>query len=291
MNEVETMFRAGLKPFGFFITFLQFVYYIVISKVHLLWSRTRLSTVSLSTYAILAGLSVTTMACSNASLAYLAYPTQLIFKSCKLIPVMIGGILIQNKVYKALDYGSSLLLSLGLIVFTLTDASLDAQFDMFGVFLVCLALAADAAIGNVQEKIMKAHGTSNTEMIHFSYMVGSAYLFLFCAATGELQAGLAYFNSVPVQDSYGLVFVFSLLGYVGLGLVLTLIRRHGALAAVTVTNLRKVFSIIISFLVYPKPFSAQYLFGGVFVAAGVAMQVYSKQQKRRKKDQRLPTHV
>ena len=35
------------------------------------------------------------MACSNMSVAYLNYPTQVIFKSCKLIPVMIGGILIQ----------------------------------------------------------------------------------------------------------------------------------------------------------------------------------------------------
>ena len=36
-----------------------------------------------------------------------------------------------------------------------------------------------------------------------------------------------------MTESYGLVFIFSVLGYCGLGLVLTLIRKHGALAAVT----------------------------------------------------------
>ena len=34
-----------------------------------------------------------------------------------------------------------------------------------GVVLICCALAADAVIGNVQEKVMRQHGTSNTEMV------------------------------------------------------------------------------------------------------------------------------
>ena len=38
------------------------------------------------------------------SLQYLNYPTQVIFKSCKLIPVLIGGILIQRKRKGLLDF-------------------------------------------------------------------------------------------------------------------------------------------------------------------------------------------
>lgn len=37
------------------------------------------------------------MGLSNTSLGYLNYPTQVIFKCCKLIPVMIGGVFIQGK--------------------------------------------------------------------------------------------------------------------------------------------------------------------------------------------------
>lgn len=36
------------------------------------------------------------MGLSNTSLGYLNYPTQVIFKCCKLIPVMIGGVFIQG---------------------------------------------------------------------------------------------------------------------------------------------------------------------------------------------------
>ena len=39
-------------------------------------------------YALIAFLTVGTIGCSNTSLAFLNYPTQVIFKCCKLIPVM-----------------------------------------------------------------------------------------------------------------------------------------------------------------------------------------------------------
>ena len=54
---------------------------------------------------------------------YLSYPSQVVFKSCKLIPVMLGGIVIQRKQYTVLEFLASGLLSLGLAVFTLADVS------------------------------------------------------------------------------------------------------------------------------------------------------------------------
>ena len=53
--------------------------------------------VPLTTYFLLAILTIATMGLSNTSLGYLNYPTQVIFKSSKLIPVMIGGVFIQGK--------------------------------------------------------------------------------------------------------------------------------------------------------------------------------------------------
>lgn len=50
----------------------------------------------MKTYYLLSLLTIATMGLSNASLGYLNYPTQVIFKSSKLIPVMIGGIIIQG---------------------------------------------------------------------------------------------------------------------------------------------------------------------------------------------------
>lgn len=43
--------------------------------------------------------------------------------------------------------------------------SLPMCFRPTGVLLISLALCADAAIGNVQEKAMKLHNGSNSEMV------------------------------------------------------------------------------------------------------------------------------
>lgn len=72
------------------------------------------------------------MGFSNASLGYLNYPTQVIFKCCKLIPVMIGGILIQQKVYKMIDIIAASCMCAGLILFTLADSNVSPDFNLFG---------------------------------------------------------------------------------------------------------------------------------------------------------------
>lgn len=77
------------------------------------------SRVPLGIYAVLAALTLGTMSLSNLALSYLNYPTQLIFKSCKLIPVMIGSIIILGKKYGFLDYVSAVIMCVGLTMFTL----------------------------------------------------------------------------------------------------------------------------------------------------------------------------
>jgi hypothetical protein len=83
------MFQVGLKPFGWYITLVQFCFYAVFARIDLALRGWRRSTLPLRLFALLGLLSVTTMGCSNASLKYLNYPTHVIFKSCKLIPVMV----------------------------------------------------------------------------------------------------------------------------------------------------------------------------------------------------------
>lgn len=75
----------------------------------------------LKTYALLAALTLGTMSLSNLALSYLNYPTQLIFKSCKLIPVMLGSIIILNKRYGFLDYVAAIIMCVGLTMFTLGE--------------------------------------------------------------------------------------------------------------------------------------------------------------------------
>lgn len=72
------------------------------------------------------------MGFSNSSLGYLNYPTQVIFKCCKLVPVMLGGILIQRKVFSKVDSAAACCMCIGLIAFILADSKVSPVFSLIG---------------------------------------------------------------------------------------------------------------------------------------------------------------
>ncbi|XP_017735117.1 PREDICTED: adenosine 3'-phospho 5'-phosphosulfate transporter 2 isoform X2 [Rhinopithecus bieti] len=143
----------GFKSYGWYLTLVQFAFYSIFGLIELQLIQDKRRRIPGKTYMIIAFLTVGTMGLSNTSLGYLNYPTQVIFKCCKLIPVMLGGVFIQGKRYNVADVSAAICMSLGLIWFTLADSTVAPNFNL-----------TDAVIGNVQEKAMKLHNASNSEM-------------------------------------------------------------------------------------------------------------------------------
>ncbi|RXM29897.1 Adenosine 3'-phospho 5'-phosphosulfate transporter 2 [Acipenser ruthenus] len=152
---------------------------------------------------------------------------------------------------------------------------------MGGVLLISLALCADAVIGNVQEKAMKLHNGSNSEMVLYSYSIGFVYILVGLSCIGGLGPAVAFCAQHPVK-TYGYAFSFSLTGYFGISFVLALIKLFGALVAVTVTTGRKAMTIVLSFMFFSKPFTFQYVWGGLLVIFGIFLNVYSKHMDKMK---------
>jgi adenosine 3'-phospho 5'-phosphosulfate transporter B3 len=276
----ELIFKLdGIKPFGWYLTLFQFIVYSTLSYSEMKITTGVIRRIPWNTYAQIAFYTVATMGLSNASLGYLNYPTQVIFKCCKLIPVLIGGILIQGKRYTLLDAAAAALMSLGLIWFSLADSQVSPNFDPRGYVMISLALVADAIIGNVQEKAMKMHGASNSEVVLYSYSLGSLYIFVGVVFTGEFFEAFKFFLENPLK-TYGYTLIFGVLGYIGVNVVLTLVRTTGALVAVTVTTMRKAVTIIFSFILFSKPFTVNYVWAGLLVLFALYLNVYSKNRDR-----------
>uniref|UniRef100_G3MSZ9 Adenosine 3'-phospho 5'-phosphosulfate transporter 2 n=1 Tax=Amblyomma maculatum TaxID=34609 RepID=G3MSZ9_AMBMU len=281
----ELIFHVeGFKPYGFYLTFMQFILYSVFAFVERKMRMERGRTAPMRTHIILSVLTVGTIGFSNASLGYLNYPTQVLFKCCKLIPVLVGGKLIQGKSYNCLDMLAAVLMSIGLAAFILTDTKISPSFSVTGVVLISVALLFDAIIGNVQEKAMTTYATPNSEIMMFSYSIGSVLLLLILAFTQQLFPAFEFCAKNPVE-TYGYGTVFAFLGYLGVQMVLTLIGISDAFITVVVTTCRKAISIILSFLAFTKPFSFQYIWSGAMVLLGVFLHAYSKKLA---KQQRLP---
>lgn len=87
---------------------------------------------------------------------------------------------------------------------------------------------------------------------------------------------------IPQQhpiETYGYGFLLSVTGYLGIQVVLTLVRTTGATTAVTVTTTRKAMSIVVSFIFFAKPFTMQYVWSGLVIVLGIYLNVYSKRSK------------
>uniref|UniRef100_A0A3P8VK57 Adenosine 3'-phospho 5'-phosphosulfate transporter 2 n=1 Tax=Cynoglossus semilaevis TaxID=244447 RepID=A0A3P8VK57_CYNSE len=248
----------GFKPFGWYLTLVQFGFYSMFGLVELQLTQDKRRRIPGKTYMIIAFLTVGTMGLSNTSLGYLNYPTQVIFKCCKLIPVMIGGVFIQGKRYNLADVSAALCMSLGLIWFTLADSKVAPNFNVTGVLLISLALCADAAIGNVQEKAMKLHNGSNSEMVLYSYSIGFVYILTGLVCVGGLGRAVAFCSEL--QTMWQLLFIFSALTY---------IFHLGKKA----------------FFSFSFPASCQdvwYIWGGLLVLLGIFLNIYSKNKDKMK---------
>lgn len=79
----------------------------------------------------------------NRSILFHSFVEQVMFKCCKLIPVLIGGIIIQNKKYGLLDFVAATLMCIGLVLFTLADSVISPRFDPVGVVMISCALLCD----------------------------------------------------------------------------------------------------------------------------------------------------
>ncbi|KAI3381143.1 hypothetical protein SNEBB_009521 [Seison nebaliae] len=249
-----------------------------LTKLMTILDNIKPSTVSLMSYGKLALMTVTTIGCSNEALQSLNFPSQQIFKCCKLIPVMIGGVIIQKKTYNIVTVISCLCMSIGLIFFILTDVDIDPNFHIIGVLYILIGLSADAIIGNYQEKLLHDHKPTSPEIIFYSYSIGSVILIVIVILSNDLIGSLKFilFEKRPVVLlSLSLIHSFS--GYCGLQAILLLINYFGALTTAAVTNTRKAFTIIISFVLIAKPFHYQYLWSASIVFLGIVMYPLNKQ--------------
>lgn len=213
----------------------------------------------------------------NVALRWVSYPIKVVVKSCKLLPTMALGAMLLRKRYSRFDQLSAVLLCAGLVGFTLSESSGKGgghPSSPVGVGVLLFAVSCDAVQVLLSERMLRSavHLTPNHVML---YTNGFAFVAVIVAmlATDELARA-------PAQLPYGRLVLYGACSWVGVTCFIALTRCWGATAAVVATNARKLLTICLSFVLFPKPFSTQFALSGVAIVAGVAVHAYSKHAKR-----------
>jgi adenosine 3'-phospho 5'-phosphosulfate transporter B3 len=87
---------------------------------------------SWQSYGILCLCLVISSATSNIALAYINYPTKVVFRSCKLIPTMLIAVMYNRKRVPWFEFMFGGFISLGMVFFAAADFTVYPNFNFIG---------------------------------------------------------------------------------------------------------------------------------------------------------------
>eukprot|EP00276_Gloeochaete_wittrockiana_P008883 CAMPEP_0184660206 /NCGR_PEP_ID=MMETSP0308-20130426/32862_1 /TAXON_ID=38269 /ORGANISM="Gloeochaete witrockiana, Strain SAG 46.84" /LENGTH=306 /DNA_ID=CAMNT_0027100603 /DNA_START=303 /DNA_END=1223 /DNA_ORIENTATION=- len=267
-----------MKDFpAWYLTMWSFIVGLVLSSTERLKDKDMKMRAPFYWYAIIGFLSVAGVGFSLDGLNHVNYPTAVVFKSSKVIPVMAAGVFVMKKKYGLLEYVSASSFVGGLCMFALADVQVSPKFSLWGILLLSIALLMDAFVGNCQEKVIRVYGVPSAEIVQYTYLVASVLSALYITGTGEMWRGIKLSTDDP--EVFFWMLVYGAVSYVGFFFVLALVNRFGAVTCVVVTSTRKLLTIVLSFIMFPKPFNIWYVWGTLALAFGSAISIYMKQPK------------
>lgn len=274
-EEYLFRFLPGFK-FGWYLTSFQLVCMAGFALVERVASNEPAFHYNASLYRhwIVAAAMTASRGLTNVSLMYLNYPTQVVFKSLKLITVMIGSV-ITGKGYSKMEYLAAVFTVISAIFFGLGDVDVAPQFSVVGISIVLVSLIADSAHSNSQEALLTiAPMATLPEVMVFSNLFAAILSGLVCLFTGEVWLALEYCSEHPI--SYIIFVAHAVVTYIGVLFFVTTIKQFGVVMATTVTTVRKITTVLLSFILFPKPMTDKYLYGTMMFILSFVIHYYSK---------------
>lgn len=211
------------------------------------------------------------MVSSNMALRWVPYPTQVIGKSAKPIPVMILGVLIGHKRYTIQRYCFVLTIVVGVVLFMMKEGKVGAaaaeQTFGIGEVLLILSLSMDGLVGAIQERMRAAHSPTGQQMMVAMNGWSTLFLAVGVVLTGEIFEFIAFANRYP----YVLLQLASLsvTGALGQFFIFMMVSSYGPLACSVVTTTRKFFTVLFSVLFFGNVLTGKQWFGAFLVFLGL----------------------
>lgn len=106
--------------------------------------------------------------CQYEALKYVNFPTQVLAKSTKIIPVMIMGKIISRTKYEFHEYLTAVMISIGMILFltgSADESKASPTTTLTGLFLLVIYLLFDSFTSNWQDYLTKNYSITSMQMM------------------------------------------------------------------------------------------------------------------------------
>uniref|UniRef100_A0A674NND8 Solute carrier family 35 member B1 n=1 Tax=Takifugu rubripes TaxID=31033 RepID=A0A674NND8_TAKRU len=211
------------------------------------------------------------MVSSNSALQYVNYPTQVLGKSCKPIPVMILGVTLLKKRYPLAKYLCVLLIVGGVALFLYkpnkSSAVADDHVFGFGEILLLVSLTLDGLTGVSQDHMRARFQTTANHMMLNINLWSTLVLGLAVLWTGEVWEFLSFTERYP-SVIYNIL-LFAVTSALGQTFIFLTVVNFGPLTCSIVTTTRKFFTILGSVLLFGNSMSTLQWTGTILVFLGL----------------------
>ncbi|CAK5269798.1 unnamed protein product [Mycena citricolor] len=232
-----------------------------------------------------------------AALSYISYPAMVLGKSCKLVPVMIMNVLLYRRKFAPHKYLVVFMVTLGITIFmylgpsktSKAKAGPSSNASLIGLSYLLINLALDGATNSTQDEIFARHRVTGQQMMFWINVFCTILTTVFSAlplpyipvihptdAGSELASALEFVRTHPSIVSP--LLQFALTGALGQLFIFETLQHFGSLTLVTITLTRKMFTMILSVVVYNHKLTAGQWLGAGVVFAGISVEALVKRK-------------
>ena len=222
--------------------------------------------------------------CQYEALKFVSFPTQVLAKASKVIPVMIMGKIVSNKKYEYYEYVVAVLISCGMVAFLFGnsgDNQSDKSTTLAGFIILIGYMSFDSFTSNWQGALFSEYKMSPYQMMAgvnlFSCLLTSVSLF---------QQGV-FLSSLEFMSQYNRFLtdcvILSICSAGGQLFIYHTINKLGPVNFTIIMTCRQVVSVILSCIAFHHSLSVISVIGVCIVFGAVFLKIYGGQKLKAKK--------
>ncbi|EIN12465.1 UAA transporter [Punctularia strigosozonata HHB-11173 SS5] len=241
-----------------------------------------------------------------AALSHISYPTMVLGKSCKLVPVMLMNVVLYRRKFAGYKYVVVTMVTAGITAFMYfgdqkkakgghggrgSAASGGAYANLIGTTYLLINLAIDGATNSTQDEIFARYRVNGQQMMLWINLFSTVLTTVIAmiplpyipvlhegpAGQSELDATLAFLQTHPSLLTP--LFQFAITGALGQIFIFETLQHFGSLTLVTITLTRKLFTMVLSVVLYKHKLTLGQWAGAAIVFAGISVEAWVKRRE------------
>ncbi|XP_044742089.1 adenosine 3'-phospho 5'-phosphosulfate transporter 1 [Chrysoperla carnea] len=217
--------------------------------------------------------------CQYEALKFVSFPTQVLAKASKVIPVMIMGKIVSGKKFPNYEYYTAGIMSVGMLFFMLeapNNNNKGTVTTFSGVTLLIMYIVLDSFTSNWQDALFKKYHMSSVQMMFGVNLFSCLFTAVSLFQQNEFISSLLFMYKFP---SFTLdCLTLSVCSAAGQLLIFYTISKFGPVTFALIMTVRQFLAVFLSCLIYKHNISYLGIIGVSLVFGSVFLRYYCKQR-------------